>query len=111
MRCWRNSGSGSSGMADDRAAELFPDLPSEWTASRLGDVAGLQSGGTPSKKRPEFWQGMIPWASPKDMKQPYLLDTEDHISEEGLADGSRRVPAGSLFIVVRGLILDPDIPI
>lgn len=95
-------------MAD---ADLFAELPNGWQVKRLADLASLQSGGTPSKQRPDFWQGSIPWASPKDMKRPYLFDAEDHISEEGLADGSRRVPAGSLFIVVRGMILERDIPI
>jgi type I restriction enzyme S subunit len=98
-------------LTTELATEPFVDLPRGWTVRQLADIAELQSGGTPSKKRLDFWQGSIPWASPKDMKQPYLLDTEDHISQEGLADASRQVPAGSLFIVVRGMILDRDIPI
>jgi len=77
----------------------------------LSDVADLASGGTPSKVRPDFWQGTIPWASPKDMKRPFLYDTEDHISEAGVQDGSRLVPAGSLFLVVRGMILAKDVPV
>jgi type I restriction enzyme S subunit len=86
-------------------------LPEGWGMAMLGDLASIVSGGTPSKNRPEFWNGTIPWASPKDMKRLRLADTEDHISEGGLSSGSRLVPSGSIFIVVRGMILARDIPI
>jgi hypothetical protein len=51
------------------------------------------------------------WASPKDMKLPRLADVEDHISTDAAATSSRVVPARSLFIVVRGMVLVKDIPI
>lgn len=89
----------------------FDSLPKEWRVVRLADVSSLSSGGTPSKKRDDFWVGTIPWASPKDMKTPWLYDTQDHISQVGLEDGSRLVPAKSLFIVVRGMILAKDLPV
>jgi len=85
--------------------------PSHWMIQHLSAIADLVSGGTPSKQRPDFWKGSIPWVSPKDMKLLYLQNSEDHISPEGLEDGSRMVPAGSLFIVVRGMILAKEIPI
>lgn len=92
-------------MADDRL------LPEDWSIVKLGELATLVSGGTPSKGRPEYWQGTIPWASPKDMKRQRLYDAEDHISPEGLEAGSRLVPEGSIFIVVRGMILSRDLPV
>jgi type I restriction enzyme S subunit len=92
-------------------SDTLPDLPAGWESGRVADVARIYSGGTPSKKNQAYWTGAIPWASPKDLKRPYLHDTEDHISEEGLADGSRLVPAGSLFVVIRGMILGRDVPV
>ncbi len=86
-------------------------VPEHWKLIRLGAVSRLLSGGTPSKKRTEWWQGTIPWASPKDLKVPRLEDTQDHISEEALAEGSRLAPAGTIFIVVRGMILARDLPV
>lgn len=88
-----------------------PPLPHDWRITRLGEIAELASGGTPSKSRPEFWKGTIPWASPKDLKRPRLYDAEDHISEAGLKDGSRIVEPGTLFVVVRGMILARDLPV
>jgi len=88
-----------------------PLTPHDWRITRLGEIAELASGGTPSKSRPEFWKGTIPWASPKDLKRPRLYDAEDHISEAGLEDGSRIVQPGTLFVVVRGMILAKDLPV
>ena len=86
-------------------------IPESWEVVRLSDVCRFQSGGTPSKQNPEFWQGTIPWVSPKDMKRPRLDDVTDHISQEDLESGSKLAPAGSVFVVVRGMILAKTVPV
>jgi type I restriction enzyme S subunit len=86
-------------------------VPESWEVVRLSDVCRFQSGGTPSKQNPEFWQGTIPWVSPKDMKRPRLDDVTDHISKEALESGSKLAPAGSVFVVVRGMILAKTVPV
>lgn len=45
------------------------------------------------------------------MKKFRLSDTRDHISEEGLRNGSRLAPAKSIFVVVRGMILAKELPV
>ena len=45
---------------------------SGWPVVALADVATLSSGGTPSKARPDFWEGDIPWISPKDVKLSHI---------------------------------------
>ncbi len=87
------------------------EIPESWEVIRLDALADLVSGGTPSKNRPEWWEGPIPWASPKDMKRPRLWDTEDHISAEALDHGSRLVPAKTIFVVIHGMILAKDLPV
>lgn len=86
-------------------------VPESWEIVALQDVCTFLSGGTPSKQKPEFWQGRIPWVSPKDMKKPRLADVVDHISEAALDDGSALAPAGSVFVVIRGMILAKDVPV
>ncbi len=93
-----------------KQTEIGP-VPESWEVVSLSDVCRFQSGGTPSKKNPEFWKGTIPWVSPKDMKRPRLADVEDHISQEALESGSKLAPAGSVFVVVRGMILAKTIPV
>jgi type I restriction enzyme S subunit len=86
-------------------------VPESWEVVRLEKVCTFKSGGTPSKQNPEYWQGSIPWVSPKDMKKPRLSDVIDHISDSALEDGSSLAPAGSVFVVVRGMILAKDVPV
>lgn len=81
---------------------------SQWV--ELEQAADFSSGGTPSKTNSAYWDGGIPWVSAKDMKSPRLQDTEDHISEIGLANGSRLASAGSTLVLVRGMTLLNDVP-
>ncbi len=93
-----------------KQTEIGP-VPESWEVVKLGDVCTFQSGGTPSKQLPDYWEGSIPWVSPKDMKRPRLSDVADHISQEGLEKGSKLAPAESVFVVVRGMILAKDVPV
>jgi len=86
-------------------------IPKCWEERPLGSVCTWMSGGTPSKSNPSFWSGTIPWVSPKDMKRFEIGDSEDHISEEGARIGTRMVPAGTVLIVIRGMILAHSFPV
>jgi type I restriction enzyme S subunit len=82
-----------------------------WKTYKLGDCVNFVSGGTPSKKNPEYWDGNIPWVSCKDMKKAYLYDSQDHITEKGAANGTRFVSPETILIVVRGMILGQHFPV
>lgn len=82
-----------------------------WKVYKLGDCVKFLSGGTPSKQKPEYWDGSIPWVSCKDMKTTYLYDSQDHITEAGAANGTRIVDPETILIVVRGMILGQHFPV
>ena len=86
-------------------------VPACWEVVQLGEVGKWMSGGTPSKERADYWTGPIPWISAKDMKVREISDAVDHISEEAAVRGSRTAPPGSIFVVVRGMILAHTFPI
>ena len=86
-------------------------IPADWEVVRLGDVGEWYSGGTPSKSRPDYWSGSLPWVSPKDMKVRELRTLADYISEEGAGAGSRTVPPETVLVVVRGMILAKSFPL
>ena len=82
-----------------------------WEVKPLKHVASLLGGGTPSKQKPEFWGGDIPWVSPKDMTSDIITDTEGHITGQAIERSStKRIPEGSLLIVVRSGILARTVP-
>jgi type I restriction enzyme S subunit len=94
------------------AIEWLGEVPAHWEIRPLKYLVHLRSGGTPSKANLAYWDGDVPWASSKDLKREALLDTEDHISQEAIDEGAAElVPAGSILIVVRGMILIHTFPV
>jgi type I restriction enzyme S subunit len=88
------------------------DFPARWLRVPLGWLGEWRGGGTPSKSSPDFWQGFIPWVSPKDMKTLHIMDSQDHISPAAVEGSSvRLIPTGSLLMVVRGMILARAFPV
>jgi type I restriction enzyme S subunit len=86
--------------------------PKGWGVMPLPEVGSFVSGGTPSKSRKEFWNGSLPWVSPKDMKSAYINDSEDHISESVFKYTSLKLlHPGHVLIVVRGMILAHTFPV
>ena len=87
------------------------EIPKEWKLVSLGDVGCWSSGGTPSKRQPGYWDGSIPWVSPKDMKRTRIDDAIDHVSKAAIGKGTRVTPRGSILVVVRGMILAHTFPV
>jgi type I restriction enzyme S subunit len=86
--------------------------PKSWLKKPLPDVCNCYSGGTPSKADPAAWRGDLPWFSAKDMKHDDLFDAQDHISRDVTERTTLRLlPAGTVAIVVRGMILAHTFPV
>ncbi|MEE4213335.1 MAG: restriction endonuclease subunit S [Parvularcula sp.] len=80
-----------------------PDVePEGWTLEKLCDIARLESGHTPSRNRPDYWDGNIPWLSLHDSKTiegKTLYNTKMTVSALGLANSSARLlPAGTVAL-------------
>ena len=76
-----------------------------WPTKRLNECVRFLSGGTPNKGKAEYWGGDIPWVSSAEMTKHFLSDTSLKITDAGLQAGSRLVPEGTTFAVVRGMSL------
>jgi type I restriction enzyme S subunit len=80
-------------------------------AIQLGEVCSFRHGGTPSKSNPAYWDGDIPWISPKDMKSSVLTGAQDFISAEAVkGSATSLVPKGAILTVVRSGILAHTVP-
>jgi type I restriction enzyme S subunit len=83
-----------------------------WESVTLPDLCVIGGGATPSKSKAAYWEGTLPWVSPKDMKVEFIADAQDHVSELALKETRLPlVPAKSLLIVVRGMILAHSFPV
>ena len=69
------------------------------------DLIQILGGGTPKTTCEAYWNGEIPFFTPKDVGTPYVLSTEKHITENGLANcNSRLYPINTVFVTARGTV-------
>ena len=78
------------------------------TFLKVEEFADLYSGGTPSTNNTSYWDGGIPWITPKDLagyKARYILSGERDISEEGLRNSSAKLlPEETVLLTTRAPI-------
>jgi type I restriction enzyme S subunit len=86
-------------------------MPRGWTFTNLGSLGEWHAGGTPRKSVPRYWDGTIPWLTPKDMKVFRIEETTDYLTALGSESGTCLMPADAVFIVVRGMILAHTFPV
>ncbi len=92
--------------------EWLGEVPEHWELPKLKSVASFSGGGTPSRDNLAYWNGDIPWVSPKDMKSERIIGAEESITEEGLkSSASNLLSAGRVLMVVRSGILKHTIPV
>lgn len=75
-------------------------IPKDWECVRITSIARLESGHTPSKRKPSYWDGDIPWVSLHDTEALDTLElqqTSKSVTQEGLANSSARLlPRGTV---------------
>ena len=92
--------------------EIPFEIPEGWVWCRLGEIGKIIGGGTPSMGNDEYWNGDIPWVSPKDMWTEFVSDTEMKVTPKGIKESSTNlIPVGSILIVGRSGILKRKLPV
>ena len=76
---------------------------SSWEQRKLGDVADLVGGGTPSTQNPEYWDGDIDWYAPAEIAdQIYVKTSQRKITEQGYDNSSAKLlPPGTVLFTSR----------
>jgi len=87
------------------------ELPDGWQWISLSHLGVFSGGKTPSKAKSSYWNGDIPWVTPKDMKIAQIYDTEDHITALAIDDGLALYEPEALLFVVRSGILRRTFPV
>jgi type I restriction enzyme S subunit len=78
-------------------------VPEHWDVVKLGDVAKTASGGTPSRKNPEYFGGKIHWVKSGELNDSLVSCTEETLTEMGIINSNARVfPKGTLLIAMYG---------
>ena len=97
--------------------DLFPgrlvgsevgEVPEGWEVEALGECIELLSGGTPRTSVASYWDGDIPWYTPKDapsLSDVFVLATERFITQAGIDNSAAKVlPMGTTTITARGTV-------
>lgn len=74
-----------------------------WENLTLSNVAKWGSGGTPSRKYPEYYTGDIAWVKTGELNNGYLYETEEHITKEAIKNSNAKIfPQGTVIIAMYG---------
>lgn len=94
------------------AGEFLDRATAEYPKETLGSLLkAIRGGGTPSKSQPRYWDGAIPWITPKDMKKRELANSLLHITDDAVRESpAKLVDPGAVLVVVRGMILAHTFP-
>lgn len=85
------------------AEEQPYEVPENWVWVRLESVASWGSGGTPSRKHEEYYNGDILWIKTGELNNGWIYDTEEKITDEGLKKSSAKLfPPYSVLIAMYG---------
>lgn len=78
-------------------------IPSNWCWIRLENIAEWGSGGTPSRKKKEYYNGNIPWIKTGELNNGYIFNSEEKITELGLKNSSAKLyPINTVIIAMYG---------
>lgn len=75
----------------------------------LGSVTQWLSGGTPSRANEDYWKGDIPWISASTLQTAEVFDSDQRVTAEAVAAGSKMAPISSTLLLVRGSALHNEI--
>ena len=79
-------------------------IPEDWEVKRLGDIAEITSGTTPSRDNRSFYSnGTIPWVKTTDLNNGVLNKTEELVTEAAIEQTSLKVlPTGTVLVAMYG---------
>jgi type I restriction enzyme S subunit len=81
----------------------FANFSEPWEQRKLGDLADIVGGGTPSTSNPDYWDGSIDWYSPVEIGENiYVNGSQKKITELGLQKSSAKIlPIGTVLFTSR----------
>ena len=98
----------SSGGKMELNEELGKEIPKGWGVVSFGEIVEVRGGTTPSTKVPDYWDGDIPWITPKDLTTSdniHYSTTSRYITEKGLKRISKGLlPIGTVLLTSRAPI-------
>lgn len=97
--CAENNFRNAKALFDGHLQNIFTRHDNRWPIKRLGEIAEVQSGGTPLVSQKRFWNGDIRWYSSGELNDLITIKPERQITLAGLESSNAKLfPRGSLLI-------------
>lgn len=78
-------------------------IPEGWNYGVVSDFYSTASGGTPSRKNPDFYMGVVPWVKTQELTGGFILSTEEKITEEAIKLSSAKLlPRHTVLVAMYG---------
>lgn len=78
-------------------------IPDGWRIVQISDIYKTSSGGTPSRLKPEYYNGEIQWVKTKELRDGFVVECEETISELGLIKSSAKLfPKHTVLMAMYG---------
>ena len=88
---------------EEQAKAIFKSWFVDFDTIKLGDVVTTTSGGTPSRKYPEYYDGNYGWVKSKELNGSFIIDTEEKITEQAISkSAAKMLPEKSVLIAMYG---------
>jgi len=87
----------------DSGVEWLGEVPAHWEVGSLGYYSKIDTGATPDRSKPEYWNGDVPWIKTGEVKYETIFQAEEYISIEGVNNSAARIaPKGTLLMAMYG---------
>lgn len=89
-------------MKDSGVSWLGP-VPTHWGISALSYLGSIETGSTPGRDEPSYWNGSIPWLKTGEINWTPIREAEEFITEEGLENSAAKIAKpGTLLMAMYG---------
>lgn len=79
------------------------EVPAHWVVGALGYLASIETGSTPDRGEPSYWNGSIPWLKTGEINWAPIRQAEEFITEAGLANSAAKLAKpGTLLMAMYG---------
>jgi type I restriction enzyme S subunit len=87
-----------------RVPSPLGEIPQGWEVTTFGEIYDTTSGGTPSRKRPEYFDGgCVNWVKSQELLDAFILGTDERITREALKNSSAKIlPPNTVLIALYG---------
>lgn len=85
---------------------LKREIPEGWGIDNITAIANIEAGGTPSTQEASYWDGSIPFYTPKDASEGFIAPSKTvrNTTTSGVENSSTQIFTKAVFLTARGTV-------